>query len=305
MVCAYEWLGETSYYSSAWRGGYYIIQLTDFQGNMLGDEAYAFTRLSDAFSTGVPPSVGTWGSVNLWYNALREFYNSVRHPDFEGTTEGYLHHFDADEPSTAVFYLAHHVIATYYINDVDKVLWRDALIKHLSRVDDDADFPVLALAAATWALAKVGALDADTPVANASVPQWRDVVLADLPALLMSHQVPEGEPFAGSFYCRFDHTSGGIEGPAAGYTEDAMFGALGLVAAASGLDECPAKDDFTEAIAAAQEMLLQGVGVEGEVYEHVSRQGDTYHAFAGELLQTLWSVKQYQDARSAVQEEHE
>lgn len=301
MVAAYEWLGDVSYYSCAWRGGYYIVQVTDFQGNVFGDEAYAFTRLSDVFTTGLPPISTEWGSVNLWYQVLREFYNSVRHRDYEARTVVYLQYFDDDEPSSAVFYLAHHVVSAYYVNDIDKDLWREALIRHLARVDDKADYPVLALAAATWALAEIGALDANTPVGDGTAPQWSGVMLADLPALLMSHQVPEGEPFAGSFYGRFDHASDGPDAPTAGYAEDTIFGMLGLAAVASDLEKGSVKDDFSRAIAAAQQVLLQGVGANGEVYEHVSRQGGTYHALEGELLQALWSVKQYQDASVVVE----
>lgn len=292
VACAYEWLGGAAYATAAKWGGYYILRTSDVQGNLLGDEAYAFVRLSQLFD--IPPTDGVWRS-NVWREALVEFYASTRRPGYEESTQAYLAYFDVMEPSTTVFFLAHHVVGAYYADDQDKAVWRDALIKHLSRVDDNSSFPVMALGVATWALATIDGLD-DTPVAaDDSSPHWDGIVLSDLPALLLSHQVPEGEPFAGSFYWRFDHTSGALEGTGAGYTEDAIYGAIGLVAAAS-LEHPGAGEDLEGAITAAYEALLPGVDAEGKVYEHLSLQGATHHAFAGEMLQALWSTKQYLDA---------
>jgi hypothetical protein len=293
MVCAHDWTGSPIYEMTARSGGYYILRTSDVQGSLLGDEAYAFLRLSEM------RTAKGLVAYNVWRGALAEFYDSVRRPGYEGSTPAYLAFYDDQEPATVVFYLAYHVIAAYYVNDQDKQLWRDGLIRHLSRVDDDSSFPVMALGAATWALATIDALD-DTPVApDGGSPQWDGVVLADLPALLLSHQVGEGEPFAGSFYWRFDHTSGNSEGVSAGYTEDAISGVLGLVAAAS-LEDIAIKEDLEQGIAAGQQALLLGIDAEGAVYEHLSGEGQTYHAFAGEMLQALWSVRHYTDTTSAV-----
>ncbi len=298
MVGAYEWLGQASYNTCAWRAGSYIMETIDVQGNLLGDEAYAFVRLSGTY----PPSAGP-AAANVWRIALQSFYSSMRNPIFEGSTEAYLRYFEKVEPSTAVFYLAHHVVAVYHVGDQDRELWRDGLIRHLSRVSDESTFPVTALGAATWALAKTDGLKSDIPLASdVASSQWsKGVVLADLPALLMSHQVPEGQSLAGSFYWRFDHTSGGRDIAAAGYTEDAIFGALGLVAAASRVEQGPVRQDMERAIAAAHKVLLQGADAEGKVYEHLSGQGETYHAFAGEMLEALWTVRQHLEQKSAAE----
>jgi hypothetical protein len=292
LASAYEWTSEISYRMAANWGGYFILGIADPQGNLLGDEAYALVRLGEIFPE-APGGVWTW---NVWAQAVKAFYESPRLPGYE-TTAGYLAYFDHDEPSTATYFMAHHVVAVYHADDIDKELWRDALIKHLSRVDDTANFPVMALGAATWALATVGALD-DTPVASeGSAAYWDGVVLNDLPALLLGHQVPEGAPFAGSFYWRLDHTAGGTEGVVAGYTEDAIYGAMGLVAAAQASEDPAAKEELEVGIASAHQILIEGVDTDGKVYEHLAREGAAYHAFAGEMLQVLWSTKTYWDAQ--------
>jgi len=109
------------------------------------------------------------------------------------------------------------------------------------------------------------------------------VTLADLPGLLLGHQVLPGVQDAGSFYWRFDHGYGGVPSAVSGYTEDTIFGTLGLVAA-SRAD--PALE-FDAAILAARQALLGGVYGGGVVYEHLWLQGAIYYAYAGEMLQVL------------------
>jgi hypothetical protein len=295
LASAYEWTDLGLYRIAANWGGYYILRTTDYQGNLLGDEAYAFVRLSEIFPK-APDDVWTW---DVWKEALEDFYFSPRRPGYEESTAVYLDYFADDEPSTTAFLLAHHVVAVYYADDIDKEVWRDVMIQHLSRVDDNASFPVMALGAATWAMATIGHLN-DTPVTSHNASSyWDGVVLSDLPVLLLGHQVPEGEPFAGSFYWRFDHTAGGAGGATSGYTEDAIFGTVGLVEAALAEEDPDSKEELEVGIAAAHEILLEGIGVDGQVYEHLSRQGATYHAFAGEMLQALWRVKSYWGAQEA------
>ena len=295
MACAYEWTGDAVYKIAATWGGYYLLRMADMQGNLLGDEAYAMVRLSEIYDMPRPPIRGT----DVWRSALAEFYSGMRRPDYEGSAAAYILYFDAMEPSTRVFYLAHHAIAADYADDIEKAVWRDALVRTLAQVDDTCSFPVMALGVATWALASTGELD-DTPVAaDAAAAYWEGVTLSDLPAVLLSHQVPEGEPFAGSFFWRLDHTSGPVQGATAGYTEDTIYGTLGLVGAAS-LEGSPLTSELDRAITAAGDALLQGVDAEGRVYEHLSLQGQTYHAFAGEMLQVLWAVKQYSDSTAEV-----
>ncbi|MBA7699249.1 hypothetical protein ES703_107940 [subsurface metagenome] len=205
----------------------------------------------------------------------------------EGGTEGYISgRLGALEPSTAVFYLANAVVAAYYVEAEDKQIWRDGLIDFLAKVDDGTSvYPVLGLGAATWALAQTGDMNS-TPVDSngAGRPYWNDVNLAELPDILLSHQVPDGELYEGSFYWRFDHTDGGDpEGEAAGYTEDTIFGTLGLVAA----DKANPELDYDSAILAARDALLVGVQPDGTVYEHLWMDGYIYYFYAGEMLQGL------------------
>jgi len=290
MVCAYEWMQNISYYTSAESAASYVLYLADVQGNLLGDEAYGLVRMSQASKSEEP-----W-TTPLWVNVVVDFYESLRDPAYEGSTQAYIRYFDGMDPSTSVFYLAHHAVAANYIGDRDKDLWRTALITWLSYVDDQSHFPVMDLGVATWALAETGNLD-DTPVAaDGGSLWWEGVKLSDLPLLLLSHQTPQEEPYGGSFYWRFDHTSGGSEDPAAGYTEDAVYGILGLVAASLQADV--PDGGMTEAIRWAQAALLQGVDTEGRVFEHLAQQGETRHVFEGEMLQALWSVQQYLDASS-------
>ncbi len=286
MACAYEWTKDTRYLESARLGAYYSVFTVDIQGNLPADVAYALVTLSQAYKRETP-------EVNdIWQRILVEFYQSLRDPLWEGSTEAYIDYFDFMEPSLAVLCIAYHLLGADYASDVDAHVWRDALVAHLSRVDDKSACPVMALGMATWALAKTGKLD-ETPVAlsGGSGSCWEGVLLQDLPALLLSHQVPDGEPYGGSFYWRFDHAAGSEGGAAAGFTEDAVYGALGLVAAASLAD--PNDDKMEQAITAVNEAILKGVDAEGRVYEHLSRQGATYNLFAGEVLQALWSVKQH------------
>lgn len=289
MVGAYECTGNYVYRTASRRAGYYILRAANEMGNLLGDEAYALVRLSEV------SRLMESGFSNAWSFNLSDFYVSTRRPDYEGTTEVYLAYFEGEEPSTTVFLLANYVVGAYYVDDADKELWRDALIRHLSYVDDGCSHPVMALGAATWALAQIDGLD-DTPVASeGGSAYWKDTVLSDLPWLLLSHQVPGDDAYGGSFYWRFDHSAVVPGGIGYGFTEDVVYGTLGLVAAASAMGG-GAHEDFVPAITAAQEALLLGVDEEGEVYEHLALVGQTYHTYAGEMLQALWSSKKYLDS---------
>lgn len=304
MVSAYKWFGDIRYDACAWRGGYYLIETTDIQGNVLGDEAYAFLQLSDVYPDGPPPdSPGKVGWPNIWYDAVTHFYVSVRDPNYEGSTAKYLEYFDDYEPSVITVDLAHHVVASYSVKDVDRTVWRDALVRHLARVDDDAEFPILALAAATWALSEIGGLDPNTLVSPEGAGVWDGVTLADLPSLLLSQVMPEDGAYPGSLFCRFDHGLDEFGGPEGGYTEDAVFGLLGLVSVASRLEPGAVRDDFDRAIEVVFDAVLQAVDEDGVVYQHVTQQGDSPFVYAGELLQASWSVKQYQDAKLAMEQQ--
>ena len=273
MVGAYELLCDSTYRSSVILGGDCI--LWSAQGNFYGDEAFALTRLSE---------IATDPCDNLWRTEVANFYFNVKH-DVNGT-EGYISQFASIDFSTAVFYLANHVVAAYYIDAEDKTIWRDSLIDYLAEVDDStAAYPVMSLGIATWALALTGPLD-DTLIDpyGTGEPCWIDKRLENLPGLLLGHQVPSGQEYAGSFYWRFDHTDAGrSDNEEAGYTEDAIFGTLGLIAAVEANPEL----DYDSAILAARDALLVGVQADGSVYEHLWSGGRIYYTYAGEMLQVL------------------
>ncbi len=282
MVCAYEWMGEPAYREAAAQGGRYILWISVAVGTLLGDEVYAFVRLSEISSD---------PHDNVWRAALVDFFESNRRRG--GTTEGYIELFADMDPSTATFYIAYYTVGAYYVNDLDKEIWRDALIRHLSRVDDNSAFPVMALGVATWALAETGPLDNTLVGPYGRAECWEGVLLRDLPGLLLTHQVPQGQTSGGSFYWRFDHAAG-ASSPRAGHTEDTIYGALGLTAAASRND---ATDEAMEqGIRAAHSALLDGIGPDGQVHTLLSLEGESYHAYAGEMLQGLWAVAQWLDS---------
>ena len=272
MVSAYEVTCDSAHKSSAELGGDYIIKA----GKAYEDEVFALTRLSE---------IADDPCENEWRTAVSNFYYNVKND--EGGTEGYISgRFGALEPSTAVFYLANAVVAAYYVEAEDKQIWREGLIDFLAQVDDGrAWYPVLGLGAATWALAQTGDMNSTLVDPNgAGRPYWSDVNLAELPDLLAGHQMVQGI-HPGSFYWRFDHTDGaGGTGPEAyGYTEDTVFGTLGLVAA----DKTNPELDYDSAILAARDALLVGVHADGAVYEHLWLDGYIYYFYAGEMLQVL------------------
>jgi hypothetical protein len=269
MVGAYELTCESAYRSSAELGGDYILFASDIGIN--GDEAFALTRLSDIASD---------TCNNYWRTRVSDFYSDVKLG--EGT-EAYIKDLIDTEPSTKVFYLANYVVAAYYVDAEDKQIWRQKLIEQLSLVDDSSIFPVMGLGIATWALSLTGPLD-ETPIATSGkhAPYWDAKKLKDLPRLLLSHQVPDGQPYAGSFFWRFDHGDGSGE-TVSGFTEDTIFATLGLIGAAAANPNL----DMDAAILAAHQALLGGIDSEGKVYEHLWLQGEIYNTYAGEMLHVL------------------
>jgi len=292
MVDAYECAEKELYLASAALGGEFILRDVPCDA-FLGDEVYAFFRLG---ALEVAAGGGQWQSV------VERFFDAV------GSTpqavSRYTDLYYGVDSSTAVFYLAYFAVAAHDTNVAGAAHWRQALIDHLGCVADDmAEFPVMALGVATWGLIETGVLD-DTPVGPFDAdPYWEGVRLCDLPGLLAGHQVPEGEPFSGSFYWRLDHMSGPLPGPTAGFTEDTIYGTLGLVAFAS-LKENIHREDLKQAILAARDALLAGVDTDGTVYEHLSHEGKKYYAYAGEMLQVLSRIEDYLKAQeeSALEE---
>jgi hypothetical protein len=267
MANAYELSCDVDYKESAESGGDFVLWTA--QENFFGDEMYALTRLS---------RISSDPCDNPWRDKVSDFYENVKHS--VGGTENYISNFYVIESSTAVFYLANHVVAAYYVDAADKEIWRQKLIDFLSRVDNSSYYPVMALGAATWSLAQSGSLD-ETSINSSGegAPYWELKKLSDLPELLLSHQVQDGQPGAGSFYWQFGHTDSSPNG----YTEDAIFATRGLVAAYWANPD----SNLEVAIHNAREALLNGISSEGVVWERLSQEGSIYYTYSGEMLQVL------------------
>ena len=221
LTAVYEMTFDEGYEVAAVAGGEFILRVAN--GNYYGDEAYALVCLS---------RISQDETQNVWRSAVSEFYQNVKDKAGGGTV-GYVTQFEETQLTRAVFYLAHHTVAAWYVDAEDKDVWRESLPAFLARVDESSThFPVMALAVATWALAETGPLD-DSLIdgEGQGAAYWQGVTLADLPRLLASHQVTEGD-LAGSFYGRFDHSDGGQGVAEAGYAED--LGSCGSRAGGSG-----------------------------------------------------------------------
>ncbi len=272
LVSAYQSTGDVTYKAAAELGGSYIISTAN--GNFSGDEAFALFRLSLISSTPLN---------NQWRTALSNFYRNVS-SNTDGT-QGFLSQLKVAEASTAVFNLANHVVAAYYVDAEDKDIWRKALISYMSQINDCcSDSQVMSLGIATWALAKTGPLD-DTLIdpCEQGGACWKGKKLADLSVILYSYQVCDGEPFAGCFYRRFDHGNGSSGNPVNGYAEDAIFATLGLISA-SRINPLLHQD---AGILAAYEALLEGINDEGKVFELLWMHNFDCYTFCGEMLQVL------------------
>ncbi len=154
------------------------------------------------------------------------------------------------EDSYAIHDLARYTVAAYAVDDPEKAVWRNGLNQALWDLDNADVAPVMALGAATWALAQTGGLSsAETLMVDGQVMSQ-----ADLPALLADQQMADG-----SFYTKFDHGRGG------GFVETSVLGTLGLIAA----DELAAFG-FEAEILEARLALAGGVqDPGGEVYMHL------------------------------------
>lgn len=275
MATAFQRTCIQDYKTSAELGGSYTLATAG--GNYYGDEAFALSLLSQ---------INENPNDNQWTDALITFYSIIENEQdlFDGTS-GYIAYFKTGtEPSTAVFYIGHHVLAAYYVDANDKEVWRDSLIEFLATVDDSTSaLPVMALAIATWALAETGPLD-NTLIDpdGTGQPYWELKTLADLPDLLVGHQVveiPDGtfNDWAGSFFCDFEHTD-------CGFTEDASFAALGLEAA----QKADPSLNYSEQITTAKHVLFDSIDpVDGTVYETIWVHDYWYYFYAGELLTAM------------------
>jgi hypothetical protein len=285
MADAFTCTGRSTYKASAVLGGKFILWQARCDAFM-GDEVYALYQLG---------LIDDGPDHEQWETILHRFFD-VEIGGLQQDVARYTEFFQEMDPSTAVFYLAHFAVAAHETEAEGAAHWRQVLIDYLARVaDDKASFPVMALGVATWALARTGELD-ETLIGHFDrEPYWKGVHLCDLPGLLAGHQVPKGEPFAGSFYWRFDHTFGPFPGPLSGYTEDTIYGTMGLLAALSLEEDDDAGCEMGKAIRAAAAILVAGVDEDGKVYEHLAREGRSYYAFGGEMLQVLCNLRECLD----------
>ncbi|MHA2043558.1 MAG: hypothetical protein ACYSWZ_00265 [Planctomycetota bacterium] len=274
MAVAYQRTCVQAYRTSAELGGSYIQGIYPVEG-LSGDEAYALALLSE---------ISDDPTSNTWRDTLTDFYGIIEN---YGTSD-YIAWYESNlEPSTAVFFVAHLALAAYYVDSNDKEIWRDSLISFLAGVDDDtAYYPVLALGVTTWVLAQTGPLDS-TPVdpGGSGRPYWDSVTLADLPALIVSHQVEPNDPneWFGSFYLNFVH-----EEEYRGFTEETVFAVLGLTAAQRTNPELGYDVEILDAKLALFNALLPDV--DGTVYAHIWGDSSTDYLYAGEMLVGLDSL---------------
>jgi len=285
LVHAYEMTGDTSYKTSAELGGGFILDSAN--GNFLGEEAYGLVRLSDISAD--PES-------NTWRTQVLNYYDVTIRLNHEDGTVAYITDLIQGQaqyggPSVSLYYLACHVVSAYYVDAIDKEIWRIALYTHLADLDDNTWGPVWGLGATVWALAKTGPLgdlliDENAP----SGSLWHLKTLADLPGMLASHQVASGD-YAGSFYWYFDHVTvpdSTASGQPSGQTEPTVFATLGLLAA----HEAGA-GDYASQVADARATLEIAVKEDGQVYYDIwMTSGWSFHAYAGEVLQVIEAVPQ-------------
>lgn len=268
LVRAYELVKHLPYKTAAENGGTYILNNAPLipagsAHNLLGDEAYALIRLSD-----IAPDP----SSNAWRTEVANFYTDIKNL-YPGSTNGYIAALTNpmfSDPSIAVMSMAHHVLAAYYVGAADEAIWRTELVDTLAMVQDaTAWYPVMALGTSVWALAATGPLDA-TLVDPSALPltTWDGVDLMGLPPLLLSHQ----EPVSGGFYWRFDHAWG------YGYTEDTIFGTLGLISADT------TAHIYAAAILSGRNAVEAGIANDGSMKDHLWAGTWTYHVYAGEAL---------------------
>jgi len=283
LAWAYQRTCEPMYLQAAERAAGFISRVSGIYYGY-GDDAWAMLLLSEA-------SADRWD--NPYRANLAAFYEGVR--EMEGGTAGFIASYGTGtEPSTAVLYLAMHCVASDYVGATDAEMFRAAVRDFLAGVDDaTASWPVLALGAATWALAETGPLDGGlVDPSGTGRPMWNLVRLEDLPGMLLGHQVVEGlegadgadAAIAGAFYWRFDHTDGGDgEGVVAGFTEDTVFGAMGLAAAARRWG-----DPVLGAASDRSLRVLVGVvDAEGRVGGHLWEPSPVRAVYAGELAAAL------------------
>lgn len=290
LVEAYKRTCRADVLSAAAAGGDFIIQYNadSNDGNYLGDEAYALVKLAEV-------------SDDPEYLAEVENFYSWVSQQSPGGTQAYVDQYENTYTGTAVFYMSCHVIAAYRVDAVDKSIWRQKLRYFLAQVNDTDYSPVMSLGAATWALAQTAAgLDPAVPVIPAGKtgnPFWNGVMLSDLPGIISSLQVTTSFR-GGAFYDRLQPSS--TSAPQ-GFTEDAAFCALALVAARENSPSIQVTADMNSLHSA----LLSGVYYDTSsapevaiVYGNIwnPESGDEYYFYSAEMLMALSAMAVQGDA---------
>ena len=277
LVGAYDTTCDGDYVTSMQYSGLFIQDTVAlyYDGLFLGEEAVALARLSEILQN------------SDWRAPVEYFYNdTVKHGWPDGTL-AYAWTTEDVDLSMVMIANAHHTIASYMVGAEDAGIWRNVLIEQLARISDSSHaLPGLALYTATWALVITGPMD-DTLVdaTGDGGPFFSGVRLSDLPLLVADHQVPVGDPNAGSFYWRLDKTDGGEPYASAGYLYEMAFATHALIVSRDYLGL-----DFDEPIRRASEALLRMIEPNGNVRTHLVATSATDSASAGDLLSALSEV---------------
>lgn len=264
LVHGYEVAGTVAFQTAAQNGGNFILSDAGYSVSAhsyaygpYGSGAYALERLSEINSN--PAS-------NSWRTALSDYYAYLR--GGAGGTAGALSYYSTKDVTSATYDLARYTVAAYYVNATDKLMYRDALVNELSKLDDSATGPVTALGVAVWALAKTNSLDT-TAISTDSNSPFYGMKLSDLPSFLAAQYVGDG-----SFYSKFDHNAG------SGCTETTAMGTLAMLALSP--------STYAGQISAARGRLANGVDSNGYTRWMIGNTNYDWNFYTtGETLEVL------------------
>ncbi|KKM06581.1 hypothetical protein LCGC14_1742530, partial [marine sediment metagenome] len=181
LVNAYEVTGNTDYLDAAegaatyavYDEGGYNAGTGTYTDGLFASASYGLTRLS---------------GVNA--NPANNIYRTAVMDDFDGLdpTATISWYRTSVEDSYALLDLSRYTVSAFAVDDEDKAEWRDGLIQALWDLDDSDDAPVMALGAATWALAQTGGLPSGITVSI----HGQATTLDELPGMLAGHQMGDG-----------------------------------------------------------------------------------------------------------------
>ncbi len=273
---AHEVTCDPQYSYASQLGGAFIYGIAG--GTYLAPEVYAFTRLSD---TSLNPEDNVWKSeiISFFAYAKNQPDGTIGYLNTFFEAPGGTDYFDAGDVANLMSY---YVVASHYVDADDTDTIREYLVRLLIEVSDEtARSPVGTLGIATWALASTGELDGTLlDPYGLGTEYWAGISLTDLPDMLLSHQVPPGQTYEGSFYTRFDH-GGSSDVLPSGYTTVAVHCTLGLFACRE------QRPDVEPSVIAGREALLGGIDSRGWVGEHLVESSDQLYGLGGKMLHAL------------------